>query len=160
MSIILYHCTVIMTQNCVQVVLSLLAADHQRYSSVAYPCMFASTTSSLYSHSTATCSNATKRTRAMPTPKRCSSRSRPRSRRSSEYIDCTLRRLYTGHGRSGFSLFPDPHRCMTIFLLCNVYSLKHHITTLCFTVIFRFFMRHVYLLPHILIYDLFHEHDI
>lgn len=146
-----------MTRNCVQVVLSLLAADHQRYSSVGYPCMFASTTSSIYSHSTATCSNATKRTLEMPhpIPKRCSSRSRPRSRRSSEYIDCLMAHFGgTSPGAlSGFSCLTrsHTHRCMYLSIVYRlIYWLKHHITTLCLTVNFRFLIRHLYLLPYIL----------
>lgn len=79
------------TRNCLQLVITLLAAGRQRYSSVGYPCIFASTTSSPYSHSMATCYIATKQIHAMPAPKRCLSRSRPRSKRSSEYkFDGTL----------------------------------------------------------------------
>lgn len=70
--------------------MSLVAAGRQRFSSVGFPSMSASTTSSRCSHSMATCSIATKPTRVMPTPKRCSSRSRHRSRRSSEYLVCLI----------------------------------------------------------------------
>lgn len=70
------------------VVVSLLAAGHQRFSSAGFLLMFASTTSSLCCHSTATCSNATKRVHEIPTPRRCISRSRRPNRRCSEYIDC------------------------------------------------------------------------
>lgn len=75
---------------CLQVVMSLLTADHQRYSSVGYRCMFASTTSSRCCHSTATCSIVTKWLRVIPTPKRCTSRSRTRSRRSCEYLKSSV----------------------------------------------------------------------
>lgn len=74
-----------LTRNYIQEVMSLLAADRQRYSSVGYPCIFASTTSSPYSLSMATCNIATKQIHAMPTPKRCLSPSRLRSKRSCEY---------------------------------------------------------------------------
>lgn len=72
--------------------LSLAAAGRQRCWSVGCRSMPGSTISSRCSRSTATCSTATQRTRVMPTHRRCTSPSKHRSRRSSEYS--TINRIY------------------------------------------------------------------